>query len=123
MGRRRRSSRAAADGITVISWRDIPSQVTVTTGGESHKAMLEPRFQHAIDRAAGVAGLTDSDAYVAQWRRATQPLPSGAEPVGDAVAGATSTVDQIQLAYPKDRLEALVASGGIHAEDESHTDS
>ena len=50
MSRRRRGS---GPGIVTIYWRDIPAQITVTTAaGETEKVLLEPRFQHAIDRAA-----------------------------------------------------------------------
>ena len=55
-GRRRRGP---GPGIVTIYWRDIPAQVTATDAdGQTEKVLLEPRFQHAIDRAAHVAGLT-----------------------------------------------------------------
>ena len=50
-------------------WRDIPAQVTAQEGRSREKALLDARFQHAIDRAAMVADCTDSDSYVAEWRR------------------------------------------------------
>ncbi|MEQ8841150.1 MAG: virulence factor [Acidimicrobiales bacterium] len=100
--------RAASPGIVTIFWRDIPAQITVTTpDGANEKVLLEPRFQHAIDRAAHVAGLTETQSYVEQWRRVAAPLE------GDPTELAQATADAIHSDYPRDRLEALVAAGGI----------
>ena len=55
----------------IIYWRDIPSQVIVQRGRTRQKVMLGGRFQEAIDRAAMRAGKGSSDAYIAEWRRAT----------------------------------------------------
>ncbi len=101
--------RAKANELTVIYWRDIPAQVTASTGGRSHKELLEPRFQVAIDRAATVAGLTETSAYVAQWRRESEPL--GADLDGGDVAAETAS--RLHTDYDRDRLEALVAAGGL----------
>ncbi len=57
--------------LITIYWRDIPAQVTAQKGRMREKALLEARFQHAIDRAAVVAGLTDTDWYIAPWYRNT----------------------------------------------------
>lgn len=103
-----RRRRGGGPGITTIYWRDIPAQITVTSAdGVTEKALLEPRFQHAIDRAAHVAGLTDTDDYVQQWRRVTGPTE------GDPAEVAQAAADAIHSDYPRDRLEALVASGGL----------
>ncbi len=98
--------RGKANSITMIYWRDIPAQVTAVAGGVTERALLEPRFQHAIDRAAAVADLTETDAYVAQWRRITEPLTTDPAP---AVADAAAKLDDD---YPRARLEELVANGG-----------
>lgn len=103
----RRRSRGGP-GIVTIYWRDIPSQVTATSeDGAAEKALLEPRFQHAIDRAAAVAGLTDTNDYIEQWRR----VPGAVD--GDPVNAAQRLATEIDAAYPRDRLEALVAAGGL----------
>jgi hypothetical protein len=105
MSRRRRGS---GPGIVTIYWRDIPAQITVTTAaGETEKVLLEPRFQHAIDRAAHVAGLTDTQDYVEQWRRVSGAIE------GDPTELAQATADAIHSDYHRDRLEALVAAGGL----------
>lgn len=107
--------RARSNELTVIYWRDIPAQVTASAGGRSRKELLEPRFQVAIDRAATVAGLTETTAYVAQWRRESTPIDAASD--GDEVAVQTAT--RLNTEYDRDRLEALVAAGGI--EDQSQT--
>jgi hypothetical protein len=108
----RRGRRAGADGLTIISWRDIPSQVSLTAEGSTAKELLAPRFQHAIDRAAAVADLTDADLYVAEWRRDSQPLPDGAT-AQTAADLAADIARSLENDYPRERLEQLVASGGL----------
>lgn len=101
--------RARSNELTVIYWRDIPAQVTASTDGRNHKELLEARFQVAIDRAATVAGLTETSAYVAQWRRESTPIDASSD--GDEVAAETAT--RLNAEYDRDRLEALVAAGGL----------
>ncbi len=100
----RRRSKASA--LTVIYWRDIPAQVTATHEGASHKALLAPRFQHAIDRAATVAGLTETHAYVGEWRQEKTELTD------DPALACQRRADLIEQDFDRDRLEALVAGGG-----------
>lgn len=99
------SRRRGQRGLVTIWWRDIPAQVTAGTA----KALLDARFQHAIDRAAVVAGLTDTSSYVAEWRRVTGPVD------GDPTDAATAEAERLDAAYPPDRLEALVRAGGVEA--------
>ena len=56
-------------GVTVIYWRDIPAQVVAGQGRQAIRTPLPARFQEAIDRAATRAGLSSSDAYMAEWRK------------------------------------------------------
>jgi hypothetical protein len=108
MSRRRRG---ATPEMVTIYWRDIPAQVNAGQGREKAQAMLSPRFQHAIDRAAGVAGLTDTHSYVQEWRRETGPVD------GDLQAAAEAEAQRLEELYDRDRLEALVAAGGVMAPD------
>ena len=93
--------------LITIYWRDIPAQVTAQQGRSREKALLDARFQHAIDRAAMVAGMEDSDSYITQWRRISTPCPPD---MAAAVATETARLDE---SYPVDRLERLVRSGGV----------
>jgi len=108
MARRRRGN---ANALTTIYWRDIPAQITASADGATAKVMLEPRFQHAIDRAAAVADLTETEAYVAQWRKVNTPLD------GDPQTTADEAAATLAAAYPRERLEQLVAQGGAEATD------
>ena len=108
---RRSGRRASGPSIDTIYWRDIPAQLTARIGGEQEKILLHARFQHAIDRAAAVAGLTSTDDYVREWRTTTQPLGDG-----DVSAQLDQTCADVEARYPRDRLEAIVANGGLDPE-------
>lgn len=95
-------------GIVTIFWRDIPAQVTATTDdGSKEQVLLHDRFQHAIDRAAAVAGLTQTDDYLNEWRRVATT------PDGDPLAEAQAIAEAFENNIPRERLEALVANGGL----------
>lgn len=106
MSRRRGSENA----LVTIFWRDIPAQVTAGSRATGDKILLEARFQHAIDRAAVVAGKTDTEGYVAEWRRETEPL------AGDPTETARARAARLEGDYPEDVLERLVRSGGWQEE-------
>ena len=96
--------------LTVISWRDIPAQVIAREGRRSAKAMLGPRFQVAVDQAATLAGLSDMDAYIAEWRRTERPCGA------DLEAEVAAEVARIEEQFPRARLAALTAGLGIAVE-------
>ena len=59
--------------LITVYWRDIPAQVIGRKGRKTAvKKVLDPRFQHAIDRAAMRAGRGSSDKYLEDWRRVSQ---------------------------------------------------
>jgi hypothetical protein len=93
--------------LVVTYWRDIPSQVSVKAGRREEKRMLADRFQEAIDMAAMRGGASDTDAYLADWRRA-QPVAVG----DDLAAEADKAKAEIEAAYDQERLKALIAQGG-----------
>jgi len=93
--------------LITIYWRDIPAQVTAQQGRTREKALLDARFQHAIDRAAMVAGMEDSDSYITQWRRVSTTCPP------DMAAAVAEETTRLNDSYPEDRLERLVRSGGV----------
>ncbi len=99
--------RGSHPSLVTILWRDIPAQVVASGASGTHKLLLPGRFQRSIDRAAKVAGLTELDPYVAQWRRVEEPLD------GDAETAAQLRVQQLDAAYHRQRLFDLVAAGGL----------
>ncbi|MGA9278187.1 virulence factor [Ilumatobacter sp.] len=107
-GRSSRRRRGGTPTIVTISWRDIPAQLTARAGDDQHKVLLHARFQHAIDRAAAVAGLTTTHEYVQEWRSTASPLNDG-----DVAAQLDQRCAEIEGEYPRDRLERLVANGGL----------
>lgn len=103
--------RGRTAGVVTIFWRDIPAQVTATAeGGAKEQVLLHQRFQVAIDRAAQRAGLTSTDDYVNEWRR------QSSVPEGDPAEAARAIAAAFERDYPRDRLEALVANGGLAPE-------
>ncbi|MEQ9038690.1 MAG: virulence factor [Silicimonas sp.] len=93
--------------VTVVYWRDIPAQVIVGKGRRGVKAPLPERFEQAIDRAAMKAGAADTDAYLAEWRKAA-PY----EVAGDAEEVAAAEASRIDREYDQDRIKALIANDG-----------
>ncbi len=95
----------------MISWRDIPAQVTARDGDRTDKLELHRRFQVAIDRAAVKAGLDKYDDYIAQWRSAARPCGP------DLAAAVAAESARIDAAFPRDVLNALVEQGGLATEE------
>ncbi len=93
--------------VTVVYWRDIPAQVIVGKGRRGAKAILPERFEQAIDRAAMKVGASDTDAYLAEWRKAA---PYEVE--GDAEAVAATEAARIDREYDQDRIKALISNDG-----------
>ena len=92
--------------LTVISWREIPAQVTAGKGRQAARVQLSERFQEAIDAAAMRAGLIGSDGYLEEWRRQARQC---GDDLGAEVAAAAS---QLELEYTDQRLEGLVRASG-----------
>ncbi|RBI83226.1 hypothetical protein DRV85_16630 [Rhodosalinus halophilus] len=93
--------------VTIVYWRDIPAQVIAGKGRRGAKRPLPERFEQAIDRAAMKAGARDTDAYLAEWRKAP-----AYEVAGDAEAVAEAEAARIEAEYDQDRLKALIANDG-----------
>jgi hypothetical protein len=102
----RESARRGSDDLVLISWRDIPAQLTGRNGADRHQVMLPHRFQKAIDRAAMVAGKKTAQDYVGEWVRSTVPFDGD---IGEAVRDHAT---RIEAAYPNERLHRLVNNGG-----------
>jgi hypothetical protein len=93
--------------VTIVYWRDIPAQVIVGKGRRGSKRQLEERFEQAIDRAAMKVNAKDSDAYLAEWRKAA---PYALE--GDAGEVAEAEAKRLEAEYDQDRLKTLIANDG-----------
>lgn len=94
--------------LTILYWRDIPSQVVAAAGRRNQvKILLSQRFQDAIDRAAMRGRARDADAYLDDWRRA-DPVDCG----DDLRAEAEAAAARLEAEYDDARLKALVAAGG-----------
>lgn len=95
--------------LTVVYWRDIPSQVIASAGRRNQvKVLLPDRFQEAIDTAAMRGGARETDAYLADWRK------SEPEACGDSLqASADGRAAHLDAEYPPERLRALVKNGGF----------
>ncbi|MGO4831683.1 virulence factor [Rhizobiaceae sp. 2RAB30] len=93
--------------LIVVYWRDIPAQVIVKKGRQSAKRELPLRFTEAIDMCAMRTGAGDTDAYLAEWRKAA-PLPVG----DDLEAEAEKALQTLDAEFDRERLVALVKAGG-----------
>jgi len=93
--------------VTIVYWRDIPAQVIVGKGRRGTKVQLSERFEQAIDRAAMKSDARDSDAYLAEWRKAP-PV----EVAGDSEAIAAATAARIEADYDSAHLRRLIDNDG-----------
>jgi hypothetical protein len=93
--------------LTIVYWRDIPAQVIVGIGRRGAKVQLPERFEQAIDRAAMKLGATDTDAYLAEWRK---EVVGSVE--GDAQEAADAEAARLDAEYDQDRIKTLIANEG-----------
>jgi hypothetical protein len=93
--------------LTIVYWRDIPSQVIVKSGRTAAKRELSERFIRAIDTAAMHAGAKSADDYLAEWRRG-DPVDCG----DDLEAEATAAAARLEAEYDTHRLAVLAKHNG-----------
>ncbi|MCV6547224.1 MAG: virulence factor [Cohaesibacter sp.] len=96
----------------IVYWRDIPAQVIVKKGRKSAKRELPDIFIKAIDKCAMTDGAKDSEAYLADWRRAAPVDVSD-----DLDQEAATACDALVEAYPSSRLALLVSHKGYEQKD------
>ncbi len=96
--------------LSVIRWRDIPAQVVARGETASARALLPDRFQQAIDAAAMVSGLTDSDDYMTSFVTDTRPCGEDLQVEVDA------EVERLLGEWDEDALKAAVRTGGLRVE-------
>lgn len=93
--------------VTIVYWRDIPAQVIVGKGRRGVKKPLSERFEQAIDRCAMKVGARETDAYLAEWRKADPVTVEGED---EAVALAEAA--RIEAEYDTVELKRLIANDG-----------
>ncbi len=93
--------------VVIVYWRDIPAQVIVGKGRRGQKRILPERFEQAIDRAAMKVGAEDTDAYLAEWRKAE---PYTVE--GEDAAVADAEAARLDAEYDRERIKTLIANDG-----------
>jgi hypothetical protein len=96
--------------LTIIYWRDIPSQVIAKAGRQSAKRELSERFIRAIDAAAMRSGASGTDDYLADWRRADAGSCGN-----DLEEEAAAAAEKLEADYDNTRLAALAAQEGREA--------
>lgn len=93
--------------VTIVYWRDIPAQVIVGKGRRGAKVQLPERFEQAIDAAAMRTGAAETDAYLAEWRKAA---PYSVD--GDPQEVAASEAARLETEYDRDRVRDLIKNDG-----------
>lgn len=106
MTSRRRGGRTEPR-LTVIYWRDIPTQVRANAGRERAAAALPDRFMIAVDKAAIVADKKKVDEYVAEWREETRDCGP------DLQAEADLEAKRLTESYPQSLIRKYVRNGGF----------
>jgi len=98
--------------LITVYWRDIPAQVIGREGRSRARRELAPRFLQAIDRAAMRAGKGQSQLYLDEWRRESEEVD------GELGLQVEERAARLEGAFPPERLERLVRSGGVDDERE-----
>ena len=92
--------------LVTIWWRDIPLQVIAREGRRTEKRILDKRFQFAVDKAAMNAGKKAYGDYIEEMQRSQRDCGE------DLAAEAEAELARLDAAYTKEKLHALIASGG-----------
>jgi len=94
--------------LTVIKWRDIPTQVMIRKSRlEVEKIQLNNRFMEAVDSAASVADATDADAYLTDWKNEVIEIPDG-----DLKGPVANKAAELESAFTQEILMNYVNNGG-----------
>ena len=94
--------------LTVIKWRDIPTQVMIKKSRrEVEKIQLNNRFMEAVDSAATIADATDTDAYLNDWKNEVIEIPDG-----DLKAPVANKAAELESVFTQKILMDYVNNGG-----------
>jgi hypothetical protein len=66
--------------VRITYWRDIPVLVTAREGADEVTVPLNPGFQDLVDWVAVREGLSESEAYLAQWQVGPEETRPGSPP-------------------------------------------
>ncbi len=97
--------------LTIVYWKDIPTQVIAQAGRNRHSVPLSDRFIKAVDAAAMISGETDSEDYMSHWRKETRAC-------GDSSleSEATSLAEELEAQFSKEALRELIKAQGVAAD-------
>ena len=93
--------------LTTIWWRDIPAQVIAKDRRQSHKIVLHPRFQVAVDKAAMRAGKKAASDYIEEMRRSARECSE------DLKSEAEAEAQRLESTYTRAVLARLIEAGGV----------
>lgn len=97
--------------LTIVYWKDIPTQVIAQAGRQRHSLPLSDRFIKAVDAAAMLSGETDSEDYMSHWRKETRACGESSLEVE-----ATSLAEKLEANFSKEDLRALIKAQGVAAD-------
>jgi len=97
----------------IVYWRDIPAQVKVRSGRERFGQVLSQRFQRAIDSVAMRTGVTDTDAYLEEWRTSDWQVMGSGLADGGLAEIAAYLVKEIEADYSLERLQSIMTNKGF----------
>jgi hypothetical protein len=100
--------------VQILYWYDIPVQVKATAGRERRSMSLSDRFQEAVDRAAMVVGVIDSDDYTElyEWGEPQERDGAPQEAAAAVAAELEAKYDTIDWRATAEALRKRRAAGG-----------
>ena len=94
--------------LTIIKWRDIPTQVMIKKSRrEVEKVQLDNRFMEAVDESATIADATDTEAYLSDWNNEVIDIADG-----DMVAPVAEKAAELEEIFSAEVLLSYVKNGG-----------
>ncbi len=99
--------------VSIIYWRDIPTQVVMGRGRMAIKRQLAARFMVAVDKAAMNDGATGTQAYLADWRKVVHPASDAPDaPDADDAGLVERLAVELETQFSAARLAEMAANMG-----------
>jgi len=106
--------------ISIIYWRDIPTQVVMGRGRKAIKRQLAARFMAAVDKAAMNDGATGTDAYLKDWRKVVHPASDAPDADDTDEAGLVERLAvELETQFTAPRLAEMAANMGRKTADKN----